>query len=517
MLKSLTIPRLLTIALVSSCAMILAVSAFLIQRIQHAEDALGEVFQEGFVPVVAAESARADLLVAYVDAISHVQTADPAQREALATRIAEQLGDARVAADTLAGSADPQGEQMGAIVDQVADGIEGLLAASEAGQGAEALAAVGEEDNAEVDAFTMLTEWAQALTLQTEAREGEVLQQAADGRRTGWLLVLAFVAVTLGGVGWVIRSIRDRIAAGARSVEGAATELARLAAGQRDDARDSAAQAGGLSASTEQVSGSVTTVAAAIEEMSATTREIAQQTTTAASITGQAAATAGETSSTVERLGAASQEISAVIEVITQIAEQTNLLALNATIEAARAGEAGKGFAVVAGEVQELARETAEATQTIAGTVASIQSESAGATSAIARITEIVGQVNDIQMTIAAAVEEQNATTEEISRSVAQAAQGAREIAESVASVAASAERALEGAEDAEARASGLTDIAATVHALVQAGVAPAGDAAAGTAPAGSDGPAEDGFGWPLGHPEAVAHGQDSRSLVTTR
>jgi chemotaxis protein histidine kinase CheA len=106
-------------------------------------------------------------------------------------------------------------------------------------------------------------------------------------------------------------------------------------------------------------------------------------------------------------------------EKLTGVTRQTNLLALNATIEAARAGEAGKGFAVVANEVKELAKETAKATEEIGQKIEAIQGDSKAAVSAIGEISSIINQINDVSNTIASAVEEQTATTNEIGRNVA--------------------------------------------------------------------------------------------------
>ena len=108
-----------------------------------------------------------------------------------------------------------------------------------------------------------------------------------------------------------------------------------------------------------------------------------------------------------------------MVKVITEIAGQNNLLALNATIEAARAGEAGKGFAVVANEVKQLANQTAKATSDISEKIKIIQADAKNAVEAMDEITDVINEVNDISGTIASAVEEQSATTNEMSRNVA--------------------------------------------------------------------------------------------------
>ena len=178
----------------------------------------------------------------------------------------------------------------------------------------------------------------------------------------------------------------------------------------------------------EQATSNVSMVAAASEEMSATIQEVAGNTESARSIATQAVNRAKQAHDQITELGAAAQSIGKVTETITDISDQTNLLALNATIEAARAGEAGKGFAVVASEIKELARLTALATQDIRDQILSIQEATHGSVASIDEVTAIIDAINDIVATTATAMEEQSATTREISQNVSQAAQGLTEI-----------------------------------------------------------------------------------------
>jgi methyl-accepting chemotaxis protein len=246
----------------------------------------------------------------------------------------------------------------------------------------------------------------------------------------------------------------------ATTLASSSEELSATSTQMGASAEETSVQANAVSAAAEQVSANVNTVAASTEEMSASIREIAANANEAAGVASSAVGTAENATTTVSKLGTSSAEIGQVIRVITEIAEQTNLLALNATIEAARAGEAGKGFAVVANEVKELAKETSAATEDIGQRIVAIQGDAQAAVIAIEEISDVIGRISDIQNTIASAVEEQTATTNEITRHVTEAATGANEIAASITGVAQAAHDTSSGAASTQVSARDLAQLA---------------------------------------------------------
>jgi len=259
-----------------------------------------------------------------------------------------------------------------------------------------------------------------------------------------------------------------KVAASTEAVADSSGELSSASQQISANSEETSAQAHVVSAATAQVTQNLQTVATGAEQMTTTIKEISKNASTAAQVASEAVKTAEATNAMVTKLGASSADIGQVIKAITSIAQQTNLLALNATIEAARAGEAGKGFAVVANEVKELATQTAKATEDISTKIAAIQGDTKGAVDAIDKIRGVIGQINDISNTIATAVEEQSATTNEMSRNVAEAAKGSGEIAQNIAGMTEAARNTSQGASNSQKAAVQLSTRSQELRELVQ-------------------------------------------------
>jgi methyl-accepting chemotaxis protein len=176
-------------------------------------------------------------------------------------------------------------------------------------------------------------------------------------------------------------------------------------------------------------------IASAADELSVSVSEIDRQVAQSNMIANKAVEEAERTSVAMSELDQAALRIGDVSKLITDIAEQTNLLALNATIEAARAGAAGRGFAVVASEVKALAGQTGRATEEIGAQIAAMQKATGRAVEAIVGIERTIRDIGEISATIAAAVTEQGAATQEIARGVEIAAQRTIETAQEVGRV----------------------------------------------------------------------------------
>ena len=237
----------------------------------------------------------------------------------------------------------------------------------------------------------------------------------------------------------------DELSEQAREMDAKSSQIAEESNSAAETSVNMSANMTTVSDSAEQSQASIDSIAVAIEEMTATVGEIAQNTEKARTITSEAVTGVQNASDKIDSLSKASEEITSVIETIVEIAEQTKLLALNATIEAARAGEAGKGFAVVASEVKELAKQTNDATSDIKSKIEAMHSSSDSTIVEIRKISDVINDVTDIVSTIAAAVEEQSVTSQDIAQNVSSAATQTKEVTGNVVEAADATKQIAEG------------------------------------------------------------------------
>ena len=232
----------------------------------------------------------------------------------------------------------------------------------------------------------------------------------------------------LSGLLSTIDNAADKLAVEASTLTGRSDSVADATASVAIEATAAASDA-------ESVGLGMGSLAASSEEMSHAIAAISQHASQASQVASEAVEVAGRARETVSQLGVSSEQIGQVVKLIESIAEQTNLLALNATIEAARAGEAGKGFAVVANEVKELSQQTGSATREIATSIDAIQHDAEQAVGAMSGIASIVESIDELQTSIAAAVEEQSATAGEMGRAVSAVSESAQEIVRRIGTV----------------------------------------------------------------------------------
>jgi methyl-accepting chemotaxis protein len=222
-----------------------------------------------------------------------------------------------------------------------------------------------------------------------------------------------------------VKAIVDDVSAASGRLAEPAELMARIA-------EDASRQAAVIAGATQQASANVQAVSASAEEMAASIGEVSARVEEAAKIAREATLETEQTRTVVDGLAASADSIGKVVQLIAEIASQTNLLALNATIEAARAGEAGKGFAVVARAGEGRAAPTGGAPEDISRGVESIQSDTRRAAQAIAGIAEVIGRIDQLSGSVAAAMEQQSAVAREISRNVVEASDGTREVSRNV-------------------------------------------------------------------------------------
>jgi methyl-accepting chemotaxis protein len=294
-----------------------------------------------------------------------------------------------------------------------------------------------------------------------EASEAELRQRDAESAERAEAHRRQALASTADDFEKSVMDVVNTVATVAAQIESGSRETDAAAERSRSLSASVAAAAG-------QANSNVQAMAVATRQMSQSIAEVARQVSESSLIAERAVDKAQDTDETVAGLSESAQKIGEVIGLIQSVAGQTNMLALNATIEAARAGEAGRGFAVVASEIKNLAGQTASATAAITDQIVAMQQVSSEAVEAIAQIRGIIVELNQILGSVAAAVEEQAVTTEQISVNTADVAAGTDNVAQNIAAVREGAEATGAAARDGLEAASELARQAASLTSEVE-------------------------------------------------
>ena len=260
-----------------------------------------------------------------------------------------------------------------------------------------------------------------------------------------------------------IKVFNDLVAGVVRSVASSAVRLKSNAETLSEAANETTAKANAVATAASQANSSVQTVASSAEEMTTSIGTISRRVSDATHRAEGAAGQARKSRDTIHALSEAAEKIGTVVQLVQAVASQTNLLALNATIEAARAGEAGKGFAVVASEVKNLAHQTSKATEEISNQVASIQGITGDTREAIDAISNTIAEISEIMSGIEVDTSQQRNATQDISRSVQDAARGTLDVSEHIVQITSTSSQTGRMASDARDAAVDLSQQAETL------------------------------------------------------
>ncbi|HEB94374.1 MAG TPA: methyl-accepting chemotaxis protein [Gammaproteobacteria bacterium] len=269
------------------------------------------------------------------------------------------------------------------------------------------------------------------LTRRLDAGGGDEIGQLAQGFNQFAGLVHGIIREMAG--------YTERLNASAERLTAVTEETGRGVEQQQQRSDDVVTAVNEMAASGHEVASNTGAAAEAARNADAAANDGRQVVGKTIDVIGSLAQAVRQAGEVINRLESDSESIGGVLDVIRSIAEQTNLLALNAAIEAARAGEQGRGFAVVADEVRTLASRTQESTAEIRSMIERLQGgareavqvmadgsaradesvqQAATAGVALDAISEAVAVINQMNVQIASAAEEQNAVAEEINKSV---------------------------------------------------------------------------------------------------
>ncbi|MGE8045314.1 methyl-accepting chemotaxis protein [Pseudomonas monteilii] len=236
-----------------------------------------------------------------------------------------------------------------------------------------------------------------------------------------------------------IADASNQLASAAEELNAVTEDSSRGLLRQNDEIQQAATAVTEMTSAVEEVARNAMSTSEASRGASTQAGEGLGQARHAVSAVDDATREIGTSTTIVEQLATQLRDIGKVLDVIRGIAEQTNLLALNAAIEAARAGEQGRGFAVVADEVRALAARTQASTGEIESMINAVQTSSDQAVVAMGKSQTLVattqtlaratgdaleqiavgiGQINDRNLVIASACEEQANVAREVDRNL---------------------------------------------------------------------------------------------------